>query len=360
MIAAAAAVVVVVVNLSSMAEATIPLDDSELIMRSFNNPEFSNALSDLQLKQLARMSKKQSKWLDIKEGEILAPVLVPRQIGSPGYIATQGHIVDTLSDLGYAISWDNFTASTPMGDTKMSNIIATKNPGATKRLILAAHYESKILEGGDFVGATDAAVPVALMLDVAKGLAQKIDQQPNMEDITLQLVFFDGEEAYVEWSNTDSIYGARHLAEHWEHNPDQATVAALGGGIKEHKPELERVDLMVLLDLIGAPDNAFIALQEPTRDIFFELSNLEQRLKEKGYITRNYVNRVLPPPGAYVEDDHVPFIQRNTPVLHLISVPFPHVWHKMEDNSAALDQTVIKDMSLIMRSFVASYLRLSV
>ena len=35
------------------------------------------------------------------------------------------------------------------------------------------------------------------------------------DDVSLQLVFFDGEEAFVEWTATDSIYGARHLAEKW-------------------------------------------------------------------------------------------------------------------------------------------------
>ena len=34
-----------------------------------------------------------------------------------------------------------------------------------------------------------------------------------MSNVTLQLLFLDGEEAFVEWSDTDSIYGARHLAE---------------------------------------------------------------------------------------------------------------------------------------------------
>ncbi len=31
--------------------------------------------------------------------------------------------------------------------------------------------------------------------------------------VTLQLVFFDGEEAFEEWTETDSLYGSRHLAE---------------------------------------------------------------------------------------------------------------------------------------------------
>lgn len=35
-------------------------------------------------------------------------------------------------------------------------------------------------------------------------------------DITPQIVFFDGEEAYNTWTATDSIYGARHLAQKWE------------------------------------------------------------------------------------------------------------------------------------------------
>ncbi|NXR46081.1 QPCT cyclotransferase, partial [Hippolais icterina] len=29
---------------------------------------------------------------------------------------------------------------------------------------------------------------------------------------TLQLLFLDGEEAFGDWSVTDSLYGARHLA----------------------------------------------------------------------------------------------------------------------------------------------------
>lgn len=37
--------------------------------------------------------------------------------------------------------------------------------------------------------------------------------------MTLQLVFFDGEEAFEEWTDTDSLYGSRHLAELMERTP---------------------------------------------------------------------------------------------------------------------------------------------
>ncbi|KAJ2365257.1 hypothetical protein IW150_006261, partial [Coemansia sp. RSA 2607] len=308
---------------------------SRFSMRSFSNSQFSNTLNQVQLKRIADKSQKQRGWLDIDKGELLAPILVPRQIGSPGYKATQKLIVDTLSDLGYVITWDNFTASTPVGNVPMANIVATRNPGAAKRLVLAAHYESKIMEGGDFVGATDSAVPVALMLDVARGLAAKIDQQPS-SDLSLQMIFFDGEEAYHEWSHTDSIYGSRHLASFWESNPDPATVSALST-TAQHIPELERVDLMVLLDLIGAPDNSFIALELPTADLFMELGELEKRLLSAGHISRSYMNTKVPPGVSRVDDDHRPFVEREVPVMHLISVPFPKVWHTLDDNASALD-----------------------
>ena len=38
-------------------------------------------------------------------------------------------------------------------------------------------------------------------------------------DVSLQFIFFDGEEAFVNWSAQDSIYGARHLAKKWSSTP---------------------------------------------------------------------------------------------------------------------------------------------
>ena len=39
---------------------------------------------------------------------------------------------------------------------------------------------------------------------------------PDALDVALELIFFDGEEAFVQWTATDSIYGARHLARKWK------------------------------------------------------------------------------------------------------------------------------------------------
>ncbi len=36
------------------------------------------------------------------------------------------------------------------------------------------------------------------------------DEDDDLLDTTLQFVFFDGEEAFKDWTATDSIYGARY------------------------------------------------------------------------------------------------------------------------------------------------------
>lgn len=37
----------------------------------------------------------------------------------------------------------------------------------------------------------------------------------SFKDLTLELLFFDGEEAFNEWTDTDSLYGSRQLASDW-------------------------------------------------------------------------------------------------------------------------------------------------
>ncbi len=52
------------------------------------------------------------------------------------------HCVNTQK-LDWEVEEDEFTDHTPIGRKKFTNIIATKNPSASRRLILSAHYDSK-------------------------------------------------------------------------------------------------------------------------------------------------------------------------------------------------------------------------
>lgn len=73
------------------------------------------------------------------------------------------------------------------------------------------------LDVAKFVGATDSAAPCAILLDVAETLNGPLDRRDANEDLeddgdedtTLQLVFFDGEEAFQDWTENDSLYGSR-------------------------------------------------------------------------------------------------------------------------------------------------------
>lgn len=73
---------------------------------------------------------------------------------------------------------DAFSANTPIGETSFTNIVATLDPHVDRRLILAAHYDSKIVGGTRtttrFLGATDSALPCALLLDLAHSLNSKL------------------------------------------------------------------------------------------------------------------------------------------------------------------------------------------
>lgn len=57
-----------------------------------------------------------------------------------------------------------------LGQLTFTNIIAKLNPNAERYLTLACHYDSKYFKDVYFEGATDSAVPCAIMLNSVKTL----------------------------------------------------------------------------------------------------------------------------------------------------------------------------------------------
>ncbi|XP_062031931.1 collagen alpha-2(I) chain-like, partial [Lepus europaeus] len=103
---------------------------------------------------------------------------------------------------GWHVELDPFTASTPLGPLDFGNVVATLDPGAARHLTLACHYDSKFFPSGSapFVGATDSAVPCALLLELAQALDLELrEAKEQAAPVTLQLLFLDGEEALKEW-----------------------------------------------------------------------------------------------------------------------------------------------------------------
>lgn len=88
------------------------------------------------------------------------------------------HVSSTLSSLSadWAVDLDSFHSPTPRGQVKFTNIIATLDPSAPRRLLLACHYDSKALPPDPvapervFLGASDSAVPCAMILELVTSL----------------------------------------------------------------------------------------------------------------------------------------------------------------------------------------------
>ncbi|NXK01501.1 QPCTL protein, partial [Corythaixoides concolor] len=125
--------------------------------------------------------------------------------------------------------------------------------------------------------------------------------------------------------------------------------------------QITAMSLLVLLDLLGAPHPTIHSHFPRTHHWFLRLVAIEQRLRQLGLLRTPARDGPFfhpsPAPGP-VEDDHVPFLQRGVPVLHLIPLPFPRVWHTLEDTEDNLHPPTVEDLCRILVAFVAEFLQL--
>lgn len=153
----------------------------------------------------------------------MSKILIKRVPGTPNHVIVRQYIADYMTDLGWSTEQNDFYDETPHGRMKFTNIISRLNPNAKRYLTLACHYDSKDME--NFVGATDSAVPCAIMMNLANSVRKQLQTVKN-SDLSLQFIFLDGEEAFVNWNDRDSIYGARNLAQKWETENELAKIVS--------------------------------------------------------------------------------------------------------------------------------------
>ncbi|KAG9342138.1 hypothetical protein JZ751_017138 [Albula glossodonta] len=103
----------------------------------------------------------------------LRPILVERLPGTAGSEAVRQ--LRSLS-AGWSLEVDSFPSQTPRGEVTFSNVLAVLDPLAPRRLLLACHYDSKAIPLAPaapqqpFVGASDSAVPCAMILELVTAL----------------------------------------------------------------------------------------------------------------------------------------------------------------------------------------------
>jgi Zn-dependent M28 family amino/carboxypeptidase len=214
----------------------------------------------------------------------------PRWPTGPGHLKAEAFLRNQFKR--DQVEEDTFTPNTPIGAVPMRNFIV-RFPGKKNGVIvLATHYETNYpLRNTSFAGANDGAATTGLLMAIADQLRGK-----KLEGYSVWLVFFDGEEAIRNWTDSDSTYGSRHLAAKWGRD------GTLG-----------RIKAFILADMIGDKD---LDIQRESQSTGWLVSLVGQAAHKFGY-DRYFFQKEEP-----VSDDHLPFVQRGVPSIDVIDLDY--------------------------------------
>jgi Zn-dependent M28 family amino/carboxypeptidase len=223
----------------------------------------------------------------------------PRPAGSAALQKTREWILAELKAAGIDARQQIFIAKTPLGEVSMANVIATIPGRRPERIALASHFDTKLFREIRFVGASDAASSTAALLELGRALKSR------QNEFTIELLFFDGEEAVVEWSrNNDNTYGSRHYVQTAQQN----------GTIKG-------LQALVLLDMIGDKDLVIRRDANSTPWLVDIVWNAAARLGHRSIFSNELTS---------IDDDHMPFLRAGIPAVDIIDLDYP-AWHTAAD-----------------------------
>ncbi|MCP4199969.1 MAG: M28 family peptidase [Proteobacteria bacterium] len=245
-----------------------------------------------------------------------------RHPGTAGAEQTRRYIVEKLKRFGLSPVRRDFVALTPHPDFKrvsMANIyvdITGREP--RKTVLIGGHFDGKIIEGTNFQGANDGGSSTGLLLEIARVLAEKPPLCP------VRIVFFDGEEAFVKWSDSDSRYGSKKMA----------------AEIKSAN-QVGRYAAVVIVDMIG---DKRLRIQREMLSTGAIFTILEETAKRLGY------GHIFGTQTMSIGDDHTPFLDIGIPSAVLIDLRFGPgfnsnaYWHTAEDT---VDKLSPKSMEIV-------------
>ena len=235
----------------------------------------------------------------------------PRVAGTDGARQARAYIAKQMDALGLQAVEQPFEATTPLGVAKMANVRVTL-PGAssTGRLILAGHYDTKLFTEFRFVGANDGGSSAAFLIEMARVLKDRKNALP------IELLFFDGEEAVIDWKDNDHTYGSRYYVD----------AARKDGTLKD-------IRALILVDMIGDRDLRILREPRSTRWLTDTIWSAAKKLKRPEFVDRDFE----------VEDDHIPFLEAGVQAIDLIDLDYPH-WHQAGDT---LDKISPKSLQVV-------------
>ncbi len=225
----------------------------------------------------------------------------PRPAGSDALEKSRAYIEEQLRPQGWKVRRQAFTEDTPRGKTHFVNLIAqfAKQEKATSpAFLLCSHYDTKVFDTIRFIGANDGGSSTGLLLE----LARVIGQHPTLAS-KIELVFFDGEEAFEQFSGTDGLYGSRYFARQ----------------LRDSRPKQFRGGL--LFDMVGDRSLGITLPDDSPADVARDIFAAAEALKLRSYFT--YLGRDL-------IDDHAPLNGIGIPTLDVIDFDYPW-WHTADD-----------------------------
>ena len=212
----------------------------------------------------------------------------PRSVGSKGQEKMASYLRAKLKN--DSLVEDAFEADTPAGKLPMRNFIAKFSGTKDGIIVLASHIDTNYpLRNTSYVGANDSGSSTALLLAIADQLRGK-----KLEGYSVWLAFLDGEEAIQQWSESDSVYGSRHLAGKWQQD-----------GM------LPKIKALLLADMIGDAD---LNIERELNSTPWLEDLLLQAATHLGYQSHFFGREVA------IEDDHLPFVRRGVPSADMIDM----------------------------------------
>ena len=247
-------------------------------------------------------------WQEFSGENALAHVqalvdLGPRPAASTALEKARVYIRQNLQGNGWTVAEQPFISQTPRGAVSFVNLIATRPERHSRgepRFLVCSHYDTKSFDDITFVGANDGGSSTGALLELARVLSL----HPRLAG-KIELVFFDGEEAYDRFSATDGLFGSRYFAQQVENTRRQR---AYRGGI--------------LWDMMGDRDLTITLPPDSPVDLARGIFAAADALEMRNYFTY-YNNEVL--------DDHSPLNAVGIPTLDLIDFDYP-AWHTVGDS----------------------------
>lgn len=225
----------------------------------------------------------------------------------------------------------------------LKNIIASYNPEAKKRILLAAHWDTRPFADRDeddtlapIDGANDGGSGVAVLLEIARVISS---QTPPT--VGVDMILFDGEDwgEHSEAAEVDLPPGLDSWwalgSQHWSKNKHKSNYSAYYG---------------ILLDMVGGPNAQFLYDTVSQQNAGRVLTNVWDIAHANGY--QNQFKKQVGFTG--IVDDHV-FVNQyaRIPMIDIIDYQnggFTEAWHTKNDNLENISKESLKIVANVLLS----------